>query len=157
MSFYDLLNVSEDSPLKDIKDSYRALSKKFHPDKNPNDKYSEEKMKLITEAYEIVSDYEKRRQYDLQLHPMDTFMFRPRFNFNYDSMFPTIDHLLQTNSDNISSSSVSISTVIENGVKKTRKVTTENGVRKIEEYEEPYHNRRLPKQTTLLDDSMGKN
>ena len=62
MSFYDLLNVSEDSPLKDIKDSYRALSKKFHPDKNPNDKYSEEKMKQITEAYEILSDYEKRRQ-----------------------------------------------------------------------------------------------
>ena len=106
MSFYDLLNVSEDSPLKDIKDSYRALSKKFHPDKNPNDKYSEEKMKQITEAYEILSDYEKRRQYDLQLHPMDTFMFRPRFNFNFDSMFPTIDHLLQTNSDNISSYNV---------------------------------------------------
>jgi hypothetical protein len=50
-------------------------------------------------------------------------------------MFKNMNSLF---ADNISSHSVSISTVIENGIKTTRKVTIENGVKKVEEYEEPY-------------------
>lgn len=62
-------------------------------------------------------------------------MFRPQLNINIHSIFKNMDSLF---ANNISSHSVSVSTVIENGIKKTRKVTTENGVKKVEEYEEPY-------------------
>ena len=132
MTYYDILNVPEDAMLKTIKISYHQLSRKYHPDKNNGD---DTMFKKISEAYEVLSDHEKRRQYDFQLKPMDTMMFRPQLNINIHSIFKNMDSLF---ADNISSHSVSISTVIENGIKTTRKVTTENGVKKVEEYEEPY-------------------
>ena len=132
MTYYDILNVAEDVTLKEIKHSYYQLSRKYHPDKNNGD---DTMFKKISEAYEVLSDHEKRRQYDFQLKPMDTMMFRPQLNINIQSMFQNMDSLF---SNNISSESVSISTIIENGVKKTKKVTTKDGVKKVEEYEEPY-------------------
>ena len=132
MTYYDILNVSEDAMLKTIKNSYHQLSRKYHPDKYNGD---DTMFKKISEAYEVLSDHEKRRQYDFQLRPMDTMMFRPQLNINIHSIFKNMDSLF---ANNISSHSVSVSTVIENGIKKTRKVTTENGVKKVEEYEEPY-------------------
>lgn len=66
MNYYNLLNVPHDATLKEINTSFKNLSQRFHPDKNPNDKYSEEKMKLITQAYEVLSDYDKRIIYDNQ-------------------------------------------------------------------------------------------
>ena len=132
MTYYDILNVAEDVTLKEIKHSYYQLSRKYHPDKNNGD---DTMFKKISEAYGVLSDHEKRRQYDFQLKPMDTMMFRPQLNINIQSMFQNMDRLF---SNNISSESVSISTIIENGVKKTKKVTTKDGVKKVEEYEEPY-------------------
>ena len=135
MTYYDVLNVSEHATLKEIKHSYYQLSRKYHPDKNNGD---DTMFKKISEAYEILSNTEKRRQYDFQLQPMDMMMFRPRFNININSMFQNMDNLFQESTGNVSSDSISISTVIENGVKKTTKITTTNGVRKVEKYEESY-------------------
>jgi len=132
MTYYDTLNVQEDATLKDIKQSYHNLSRKYHPDKNNGD---DTIFKKISEAYQVLSDTEKRRKYDFKLKPMDTMMFRPRFNIQINSMFQNMDLIFQTNRGNVSSESVSISTVIENGLKKTKKVTIKDGVKKVEIYE----------------------
>ncbi len=62
--FYEILGVSRDASAEDIKKAYRRLAVKYHPDKNPGDKEAEEKFKEISEAYEILSDPQKRQQYD---------------------------------------------------------------------------------------------
>ncbi|ODV61708.1 DnaJ-domain-containing protein [Ascoidea rubescens DSM 1968] len=61
---YKVLDVPRDASDKDIKKAYRVLSKKYHPDKNPNDELSHQKFIEIGEAYEILSDSEKRQVYD---------------------------------------------------------------------------------------------
>jgi len=62
--FYEILNVSKTASADEIKSSYRKLAMKHHPDKNPGDKESEEKFKELAEAYEILSDPNKRQRYD---------------------------------------------------------------------------------------------
>ncbi len=62
--FYDILGVSRTADADELKKAYRKLAIKFHPDKNPNDKEAEEKFKEAAEAYEILSNPEKRRRYD---------------------------------------------------------------------------------------------
>lgn len=62
--FYDVLGVSRDADEATIKKSYRKLAMKYHPDRNPDDKKSEEKFKEAKEAYEILSDSSKRAAYD---------------------------------------------------------------------------------------------
>jgi len=63
--FYQILGVARDASEKDIKQAYRRLARKYHPDVNPNDKTSEEKFKDVQQAYEVLSDAEKRRKYDM--------------------------------------------------------------------------------------------
>lgn len=62
--YYDTLGVSKNASEAEIKKAYRKLAKQYHPDTNPGDKVSEHKFKEATEAYEILSDSNKRAQYD---------------------------------------------------------------------------------------------
>jgi molecular chaperone DnaJ len=62
--YYNLLGISKDASQDDIKKAFRKLARKYHPDLNPGDKSSEEKFKEINEAYAVLSDPEKRTQYD---------------------------------------------------------------------------------------------
>ena len=62
--YYEVLGVSKDADEAAIKKAYRALAKKYHPDMNPGDKEAEKKFKEASEAYAVLSDAEKRRQYD---------------------------------------------------------------------------------------------
>ena len=61
---YEVLGVSRDASEEEIKAAYRRLAKKYHPDANPGDKEAEAKFKEASEAYAVLSDSEKRRQYD---------------------------------------------------------------------------------------------
>lgn len=64
-SYYDILGIPKDADPKQISGAYKKLAKKWHPDKNPdNQKEAEEKFKTISEAYEILSNPEKREIYD---------------------------------------------------------------------------------------------
>ncbi len=62
--YYEVLGVSRDADDATIKKAYRKLAKKYHPDTNPGDKEAEAKFKEASEAYAVLSDSDKRRQYD---------------------------------------------------------------------------------------------
>ncbi|MDB5222041.1 MAG: dnaJ [Chitinophagaceae bacterium] len=62
--FYEILGVSKSASADEIKKAYRKVAMQFHPDRNPGDKPAEEKFKEAAEAYEILSDADKRAQYD---------------------------------------------------------------------------------------------
>lgn len=62
--YYDTLGVNRNATDKEIKRAYRKLARKYHPDVNPGDKSAEAKFKEISEAYQVLSDPEKRKKYD---------------------------------------------------------------------------------------------
>lgn len=62
--YYEVLGVAKDSDGKEIKKAFRRVAMKYHPDRNPGDKVAEDKFKEINEAYEVLSDQEKRAAYD---------------------------------------------------------------------------------------------
>jgi molecular chaperone DnaJ len=66
--YYELLGVARDAPPDEIKKAYRKLALKFHPDRNPDDKAAGEKFREISEAYDVLSDPDKRRAYDTYGH-----------------------------------------------------------------------------------------
>ncbi|VAX17305.1 Chaperone protein DnaJ [hydrothermal vent metagenome] len=74
--YYDLLKIAKDASDSEIKKAYRKLAKKYHPDKNPDDKQSETMFKKISEAYAVLSDGKKRAQYDRFGHDK----FRQKFS-----------------------------------------------------------------------------
>ena len=67
--YYNILGVTKESTDKDIKKAYRNLSKKYHPDVNPDNSEAEEKFKEIADAYSVLSDKEKRQNFDMYGSP----------------------------------------------------------------------------------------
>ena len=62
--YYEVLGVEKNASDAEIKKAYRKLAMKYHPDQNPGDKSAEEKFKEINEAYEVLSDADKKARYD---------------------------------------------------------------------------------------------
>ncbi len=74
--YYEILGVARDASDKEIKAAYRRLARKYHPDVNAGDKGAEEKFKEVAEAFAVLSDADKRAQYDRRGHDA----FGPEFN-----------------------------------------------------------------------------
>ena len=72
-NYYKILGVDSNSSESEIKKAYRALSMKYHPDRNPGDRKAEEKFKEINQAYEILGDQESKKRYDLTSEEMKVF------------------------------------------------------------------------------------
>ena len=64
-TYYEILEISREAPLEEIRTAYRRLALKYHPDKNPGDEVAEDRFKQISEAYQVLADLEKRQLYDL--------------------------------------------------------------------------------------------
>jgi molecular chaperone DnaJ len=83
-SLYEVLGVEKDAPAEEIKKAYRKLARKYHPDKNPGDKEAEEQFKEVQAAYDVLSDAEKRQQYDSWGSPGGRPQFGPGGSFTFD-------------------------------------------------------------------------
>src|ERR1700754_5016355 len=88
--YYEVLGVTKTSSSEEIKKSYRKVAMQFHPDRNPGDKAAEDKFKEAAEAYEVLSDADKRAQYDRYGHAGLSGNGRGGFNggnMNMDDIF----------------------------------------------------------------------
>jgi molecular chaperone DnaJ len=85
--FYEILGVGKDATADEIKKAYRKVAIQFHPDKNPGNKEAEEKFKEAAEAYEVLSDSEKRAQYDRFGHSRGNGGFGGGHTMNMEDIF----------------------------------------------------------------------
>jgi len=67
--YYQILGVARNASASEIKGAYRKLAMQFHPDRNPGDKQAEERFKEMNEAYQVLSDPQKRARYNQLGHP----------------------------------------------------------------------------------------
>ena len=81
--YYEVLGLSKGASDDEIKKSYRKLAKQYHPDLHPGDKECEERFKEIGEAYEVLSDPDKKQRYDQYGHAA----FDPNAGFGGDGGF----------------------------------------------------------------------
>lgn len=86
--YYQILGVPEQAPEEQIKKSYRKLALEYHPDRNPNDLKCEERFKEITEAYGVLMDPQKRKEYDrFRANPFDGTQGGPQFRYSQQEIF----------------------------------------------------------------------
>ena len=86
--YYLILGVSEQASEVEIKKTYRKLALEHHPDRNPNDPKSEERFKDITEAYGVLMDPAKRKEYDLfRKNPFGGAQGGPQFRYSQQEIF----------------------------------------------------------------------
>ena len=69
MNYYQILGLQRDVSQEEIKKAYRRIAKQYHPDSNPGNREAEKKFKEASEAYEVLSNEEKRKNYDHKLTP----------------------------------------------------------------------------------------
>lgn len=81
--YYAILQVPRNATFAEIKHNYRMLAKQFHPDKNNNDPWATEKFREIQEAYDILSNTQKRQQYDAYLNGFSAYTASSSSNNNY--------------------------------------------------------------------------
>ena len=86
--YYKILGVTTKTPKEELKQKYRELAKKFHPDSNKGSKEAEDKFKIISEAYEILSNAKKRKEYDRQRNYKKSASSRPSGRPNWAQQPP---------------------------------------------------------------------
>ena len=89
--YYKILGLASDATSEEIKRAYRKLAVKFHPDKNPDNYLTEDKFKEVSEAYEILSDHQKRKNYDSSLKPKVFNGFNDVFSSGFRSYSGFVD------------------------------------------------------------------
>lgn len=78
MNHYEVLGINKNASPEEIRDAYKKLVKKYHPDIYPGDKsFAEKKIKSINEAYEILSDSNSRKEYDEEINPTPVYNYTP--------------------------------------------------------------------------------
>ena len=85
-NYYQILGLDRDATVEDIRKAYRTYAAKFHPDKHEGDPFFEERFKEVKEVYEILSDIEKRRKYDIKTFGKSNVAVRPNVT-NFDEAY----------------------------------------------------------------------
>lgn len=88
--YYEILGLKKSATADEIKKAYRKLAMKYHPDKNPGDTAAEETFKEVNEAYSVLSDSEKRSQYDSFGHAAFDTSGAYSYNSNFDDLFSSV-------------------------------------------------------------------